>query len=292
MWNNQPSAVSESFAKKVSRRSALEKLSAGTLLALGLWPGALAAKGKGNSGSFRFVVVNDTHHTSPECSTYLEGAVRQMKEGQPEFCLHAGDLTDKGERHHHGAVNDLFRGLGVPFYPVIGNHDYLAQTDRKAYTRQHPLRINYYFLHRGWQIIGLDSSEGQRYEKTDIQLATFRWLDDYLPRLNKVKPTIVLTHFPLGAGVKYRPTNADSLLDRLRPFNLQAVFSGHYHALTERTVDGVVLTTNRCCAYRRDNHDKSKEKGYFNCTAADGKITREFVEYKSPLPPPKPEPKA
>ena len=138
--------------------------------------------------------------------------------------------------------------------------------------------------HRGWQFVGLDTSDGQRYEKIEIQPATFRWLDDYLPRLDKTKPTVVFTHFPLGLGVKYRPTNADALLDRFRQFNLQAVFNGHYHAFTERTAGGFTLTTNRCCAYRRDNHDQSKEKGYFVGEAKDGKITREFMEYQSPLP--------
>ena len=272
------------LAGKLSRRSALERMSAGALLALGLWPGALRAEGRGNSGSFRFAVVNDTHHVSPECGTYLEGAVRQMRAARPEFCLHAGDLTDKGQRDNHGAVRDIFKQLRAPFYPVIGNHDYATPTDRKAYTTLFPLRVNYYFRHRGWQFVGLDTSDGQRYEKIEIQPATFRWLDDYLPRLDKTKPTVVFTHFPLGLGVKYRPTNADALLDRFREFNLQAVFNGHYHAFTERTAGGFTLTTNRCCAYRRDNHDQSKEKGYFVGEAKDGKITREFVEYQSPLP--------
>lgn len=44
----------------ITRREALH-LGAGTLLSLGLWPGC-ATEG-GHSGSFRFVVVNDTHYT-------------------------------------------------------------------------------------------------------------------------------------------------------------------------------------------------------------------------------------
>jgi hypothetical protein len=42
-----------------------------------------------------------------------------------------------------------------------------------------------------------------------------------------------------------------------------------------------VLTTNRCCAISRDNHDGTKEKGYFLCTASAGSIQREFVEVKT-----------
>jgi predicted phosphodiesterase len=266
--------------QRLTRRDALKDLSAGTLLALGLWPGALRAAEHGDSESFPFLVINDTHCMSADCGAYLEGVVKQMKAENADFCLHAGDLTEKGERDYFATVRDVFKELGVRTYPVIGNHDYQSQTDRRAYTQLFPLRINYYFRHRGWQFLGLDSSDGLRYEKTQIQSATLDWVDDNLPRLERERPTVILTHFPLGAGVTYRPANADDLLDRFRDYNLQAVFSGHFHGFTERQTGKVVLTTNRCCALKRDNHDGTKEKGYFICTAHEGKITRKFVEYK------------
>jgi len=264
----------------ISRRLALERLSAGTLLALGLWPGALRANNETPSDSFRFIAVNDTHCMSKECGPYLEGVVAQMQQAKTEFCLHIGDLTEKGERQHHETVKDIFSVLPGALYPVLGNHDYVTQTDQRTYTQTFPLRTNYYFHHRGWQFVGLDTTDGLRYEKTAIQPATFDWLRDYLPRLNKRKPTVVFTHFPLGAGVNYRPSNADALLDRFRDFNLQAVFNGHYHSFTERQSAGVIITTNRCCALKRNNHDGTKQKGYFVCEAKDGRVSRTFVEYK------------
>jgi hypothetical protein len=59
---------------------------------------------------------------------------------------------------------------------------------------------------------------------------------------------------------------------------LQAVLNGHFHAFTERPYGKTMITTNRCCAISRENHDKTKEKGYFLCQAREGKITRTFVE--------------
>ena len=264
----------------INRRTALERLSAGALLSLGLWPGALHADNETPDSSFRFLSINDTHCMSQECGPYLEGVVAQMQQANAEFCLHGGDLTEKGERNYLETVKDIFSVLPGAMYPVLGNHDYVTQTDRRAYTQTFPLRVNYYFHHRGWQFVGLDTTDGLRYEKTEIQPATFEWLRDYLPRLNKRKPTVVFTHFPLGAGVNYRPSNADALLDHFRDFNLQAVFNGHYHSFTERQSAGVTITTNRCCALKRTNHDGTKEKGYFVCEAKEGRITREFVEYK------------
>jgi 3',5'-cyclic AMP phosphodiesterase CpdA len=294
----------------ISRREALQHLSAGTLLALGLWPGALPA-GEKNTGPFRFLVINDTHYQSSECGRWLEGVIRQVKAGPPiEFCLHAGDLTDNGRASDLAAVKDIFKTLGVPTYFVIGNHDYLneklaaaepkptpplhsprdqrpltqvaprPQFDRRAYERFFPRQLNYYFEHRGWQILGLDTSMGTLFEKTSIQSATLRWVDDRLPKLDKKRPLIILTHFPLGADVRYRPLNADALLDRFREHNLQSVFCGHFHGFTERHAGAVTLTTNKCCALSRTNHDGTKEKGYFLCTAVDGRISRAFVEFK------------
>lgn len=303
----------------ITRRAALERLSAGLLLAMGLWPGAGAARGESTSSRFRFIVVNDLHYMSPECGAWLEGVVRQMKQEQPEFCLAAGDLTEHGQREHLAAIRDILQGLGVPAYVQIGNHDYLegsagftappatrpvyapsdarqqrqrpvrgVQTssfspgDRRFYEEIFPGRLNYWFEHRGWQFVGLDSTEGLFYERTEIQPSTFQWLDVRLRKLETAKPTVIFTHFPLGAGVRYRPSNADDLLDRFRPFNLQVVFCGHFHGFTERQMGQTTLTTNKCCALKRGNHDGTREKGYFVCTAADGRLTRRFVECKVP----------
>ena len=70
------------------------------------------------------------------------------------------------------------------------------------------------------------------------------------------------------------------VLDRFKEFNLRAVYNGHHHGFTEKTVRDVPITTNRCCAFARGNHDGTKEKGYFLCHAKDGKIERTFVEVK------------
>ena len=268
---------------KIPRREALEKVGAGTLLALGLWPGALRAGNEALPGSFRFLVINDTHCMSPECSKYLSEVVRQMKGANARFCLHAGDLTDKAEQEYFTAVKEIFAGLAVPLYPVIGNHDHhahIAYTERNAYTQTFPQRINYHFHHAGWQFVGLDTTQGTTSNGTRIQPETLRWLDDNLPELNRTSPTVIFTHFPLGAGVPLRPMNADDLLDRFRDFNLRAVFSGHYHRFTERTAGKVVLTTNCCCSHKSSNRGGGPEKGYFVCTAQNGLILRDFVEFK------------
>ena len=266
--------------KPISRRTALRHCSVGTLLALGLWPGAMRAAEQASKRPFKFVVINDTHAVSPADAEYLTKVVADLKRHSPAFCLHAGDLTDKGERPYLEMVRDAFAKLGAPTYFTVGNHDYESQTDRRSYEAVFPDRLNYRFEAEGWQFIVLDTTDGLRYDKTAIQASTFAWVNENLPKLDREQPTVLMTHFPLAAGVKMRPLNAEALLERFRDFNVQAVFNGHYHGFTEKAWRKAAVTTNRCCSLKRDNHDGTKEKGYFVCRARDGRIEREFIEFK------------
>lgn len=263
----------------LTRRQMLHR-SAGSLLAAGLWPGVLRAEGVADTGEFHFLVVNDIHYIDAKDGKWLEGVLAKMK-GHAEkidFCLLAGDLAEKGTAAELAPVRDLFQTLKLPVHVVIGNHDYVTQEDRKPYEQLFPNALNYHFEHRGWQFVGLDTSEGLRWQKTAVQPATLRWLDESVPKLDRKKPTVVFTHFPLGPTVTNRPTNADDVLARFKEHNLQAVFGGHFHGFTERQVGAVTLTTNRCCSFSKGNHDGTKEKGYFLCQAKDGKVRRTFVQ--------------
>ena len=270
---------------KLTRRQML-RLSAGSLLAAGLWPGSLHAEGDGHAEAFHFLVVNDVHYLDQHCGHWLEKVIRQMK-GHPEaidFCLLVGDLAEHGHADQLHAVRDCFRKLGKPTYVVVGNHDYNTHGDRKAlgerkaFEELFPERINYQFEHRGWQFVGLDTTEGRKALGVRVQPTTLRWLDDHVRRLDRKRPTIVFTHLPLGPWVLTRPTNADRVLEPFREHNLQAVFCGHWHGFTERHVGAATLTTDRCCSFWHPNHDGDPRKGYFLCHARNGKVQRTFVD--------------
>jgi 3',5'-cyclic AMP phosphodiesterase CpdA len=267
-------------AGRLSRRQLLG-YSAGSLLAAGLWPGALRADEAGADTAFHFAVVNDLHYLDKRCTPWHEGVVKQIKahEEKVEFCLLVGDLAEDGKAEQLDPVRAIYRELDLPLHVVIGNHDWQGEKDRKAFDDLFPKAGNYSFEHRGWQFVGLDSTDGPK-PKVAVRDETLKWLDDALPKLDKKKPLVLFTHFPLGPWVVYRATNADDLLGRFKGYNLQAVFNGHFHASTERRVGGVTLTTNRCCSFSHKNHDGSKEKGYFLCQAKGGKITRRLVQYK------------
>jgi 3',5'-cyclic AMP phosphodiesterase CpdA len=264
----------------LTRRELLRR-SPAALLAAGLWPGTLAA-GDSDSGAFSFLVVNDLHSLDKKCRPWFEKVVGQMAghEEKPQLLLIAGDLAEDGKADQIGAVKEIFAGLKLPFYVVPGNHDYTPKQERKAYDELFPDRLNYTFEHQGWQFVALDTTEGTKSANTTIAASTLKWLDDQLPKLDKKKPLVVVTHFPLGEGVKMRPKNAEDVLKQLLDHNLRAAYSGHFHGFTEKKAGDAVLTTNKCCSFAKGNHDGTKEKGYFLVTAKDGKLERRFVEVK------------
>lgn len=260
------------------------RLGSAGLLALGLGPTRLLGQEPSPPGDFDFIAVNDLHFSDQHCRPWFDKVVADMKQSAPtaEFCLLGGDLADNGTAVQLTGIRDSFARLGIPVYSVIGNHDHLAGNNRDPYLQIFPDRINYHFAHRGWQLVGLDTSEGQKSQNTVISDTTLRWLDENLPQLNRAQPTIIFTHFPLGDFVFARPLNADDLLRRFDGFNVPAIFSGHFHGFTERHAAKTTFTTDRCCSRIRENHDGTKEKGWFACKATNGQVTRTFVEFQPP----------
>jgi hypothetical protein len=277
--------MSSPVKHQISRRDFLKHagLSAGAALGTTLWPGCARFAGNGKGGAFSFAVINDAHFQSPKCPDWFARVFASVRaqNPRPEFCLVVGDLAEHGTAEELGAMREILRSWKIEHHVVIGNHDYVGDNDRSTWDALLPNRLNYHFAHRGWQFIGLDSSEGRKAGSTKIQPATLSWLDDNFQKLDPANPTVVFTHFPMGRNTIYRPLNADDLLARFEKFNLISVFNGHFHGFTERHIGNTTLTTNRCCSISRRNHDGTPEKGYFYCTAREGMIERVFVEVKT-----------
>jgi hypothetical protein len=229
--------------------------------------------------------VNDLHHASPECDPFFAQLVEQMRgHGEVAFCLVVGDLADKGQPESLRAVRDAFARLGAPMHCVPGNHDCDVEQNTRLFDAEFPEQRNQRLDHEGWQFLGLDTTDGNKWGDTTIQPSTFAWLDAALPHLDRAKPTVLFTHFPLVPGLHPRlpltPGNAGELIARFEGWNLRCAFTGHYHARTERAEGAATLLTNCCCARVRDNHDGSIPEGYLLCSAQpDGGLQREFIRF-------------
>ena len=140
----------------------------------------------------------------------------------------------------------------------------MTQTDRTPFESLVTRRLNYVFEFGGWQFVGLDTSSGQASRNTSIERDTLAWLDAELPKLDKKMPLVIFTHFPLGPLVPGRPKNAKEVLERFKEFNLQAVYSGHFHAYTGSRQDSRGPATHHHqplrCSHSHANHDGDKKK--------------------------------
>lgn len=265
-------------------RRQMMKLGAGVLLAANAWPGRVWGA-ESATRPLKFVVVNDLHFAEAACVPFFEGLVKQFNELEPAHVLFAGDLLDTGTAAQAGSLKEILRGLKMPWYAVPGNHDWATQTDRTAWKETFEDKGNQFFEVNGWQFVGLDTSDGVKYERVSALKPTLDFVASLPGKLDKAKPTFVFTHFPLGPGVRYELVNAAALLEPFKGVNLQAIFNGHFHAFTQKSVlEGAIVTTNRCCSRKRANHDNTFQKGFFVVEAAEGKFGRRFVEYGTDFP--------
>ncbi len=264
----------------ITRRAAIGKL--GALLAAGAWPGALRAQDRPTgAGAVRFAVLNDLHHDSPECDAWFEALFKAAGAHRGvSFVAGLGDLANTGKPESLAAVRRLSAAARVPFFPVPGNHDNDVEENTRLYSEVFPGRLNYAWVEAGWQFLALDTTEGKKWGETLVSETTLNWLKAEAAKLDARRPTVVLTHFPLGEGVKYRPRNAEAVLELLVGTNLRGVFSGHYHSQTSVVRGEAECVTNVCCSRVGKNHDGTLVKGYFVVTGSEtGKLAREFVAF-------------
>lgn len=231
--------------------------------------------------AFEFIAVNDTHYIDEACRPFHESVVAGMKASAPQarFCLFAGDLADRGNAPAFAALRAIYGQLGIRLAAVPGNHDFATSTDSAAYDAAFPGQRNYAFAHGGWQFLGLDTTQGVEFDRTQVSPATLAFLEAQLAILDRGKPTFVFTHFPLAEGVEYRPLNAPAVIERLLEFDLRWLHCGHWHGQHTAKLRHATLSTNRCCARLRANRDGSPLKGWHVYRAsADGSLARRFVE--------------
>ncbi|MFP4499915.1 MAG: metallophosphoesterase family protein [Candidatus Hydrogenedentota bacterium] len=201
---------------------------------------------------------------------------RDLAQLQPEFILATGDIVSHQTRAAMFEARDLMESLGVPYYPMGGNHDFVVEESRdwflEAFAHRLPAPRPYYaFNHKNLHFVVLDAwwlwsddtlsavSEQSVAENIEVSLAGARWaippfqlawLDAHLTA-HQDKPVIIGVHYPaLGVPPHMkRPNYKDSghlengglLIDLLSAHNrVRAIFSGHMHMNYITQASGIV----------------------------------------------------
>jgi len=238
--------------------------------------------------NFRFAVVSDLHIALPHTiwdhpSRFhlvevsipaLEIVLEHLEQLELDFLLLPGDLTQNGEPDNHAWLQERLSQLPFPAYVIPGNHDVpsrlpdvhsIALADFPHYYRKFgyddPNQLYYTCqLLPGVRLIGLNSNcfdeQGQQVGLLDD--TQLEWLREVLAATDDLVLVMVhhnvVEHLPNQSrhelGRRYMLENAPKLLQLLREFGVQLVFTGHLHVQDIAHCDRVYdITTGSLVSY-------------------------------------------
>ena len=187
--------------------------------------------------AYSFIVIGDTHINNGD--TYgLYKLKDVVKDGDIKFVVFNGDITQNGKRKDIEAYIQIARSLGVPCYPVAGNHDiYFGNwPEWKELIGSTCYRIN------GGSAVLLILDSANAY----FGAAQLDWLED---ELNKAGGRVfVFSHVNLFAENPANFQHFTDIRERARITSLlkgrgDAMFMGHVHQRMVRELGGVNYIT-------------------------------------------------
>lgn len=237
--------------------------------------------------NFRFAIVSDLHIALPhtiwnhptrfhlvEVSIpALEIVLEHLAQLKLDFLLIPGDLTQHGEPDNHIWLQERLQKLPFPAYVIPGNHDVpnllsdgqsIALADFPNYYGKFGYDEPQLYYTRevlpGVRIIGLNSNsfdqQGQQIGRLDD--TQLEWLRGVLATTDDLVLVMVhhnvVEHLPNQSrhvlGRRYMLENAPDLLQLLREFGVQLVFTGHLHVQDVAYCDRVYdITTGSLVSY-------------------------------------------
>ncbi len=192
---------------------------------------------------FEFICYGDSIVTSGE---EVEDVIERVISEEPSFVLHLGDLVQFGDEHNW-KIFDIFTGKiidkGIPFYPVLGNHEYHTRKELyppdpekqlKHYYKRFKILDNnrwYSFVYGNSQFLILDSNTD--YDHGSEQ---YKWLINKLQEKSQTSFSFIAIHHPLYSKGNYKIREAEeklaTLLESYNDVGLikpDIVFSAHNH---------------------------------------------------------------
>jgi len=247
-----------------SKRSAIILLAAWCIVVQGCkqleTPPAFSGNVKPHRENTSIIVYGDTQSRHPlefwkkDTTSARRRVANRIAQLRPDLVINAGDLVDRGGSASAWSTfdeeNAWLREQGVPYYPVLGNHDFMggsiAESLDNFFARfPHLERRRYYDLRVGpVAFLMLDTNFNKQ---ADVEIrGQLRWMQGKLEKLERdasVKLIIIVAHHPPF-------TNSVSIGPNIRVIHFilpllsgnakcQLFFSGHVHSYERFRVGGV-----------------------------------------------------
>lgn len=210
----------------------------------------------------KFLVFSDLHYDDVEDGDKrIENILANARNRQLDFIVSLGDLCKPIAANRK--VLEKFNSLGIPFYPVIGNHE-TDEFNLSAITEFYSLNDSYYsVLHGNYKLIFMNTCyllengvEKAFYKKNFkhnssvypiVPMDEIRWLQDELS--NGTKCIIFSHHSFVNEFAKRGVSNKAVVQEMFREKPVLLCLNGHDHGDSFAHVDGVSYMTVNSANY-------------------------------------------
>lgn len=225
--------------------------------------------------------------------------------GDNFYCCGVASIDDP---HWQSSFENVYRShsLQIPWYPVLGNHDYQgnvnAQIDYSKKSRRWQMPSRYYTkASDDVRLIFLDTNpfiksyHSDYLNETDLTkqdtTRQLQWLDSLLTH-KKEKMVMVFGHQPVFSTGHYG--NTEDLVKVLKPrfekHNVQMYFCGHEHDLQHQMINGVnYFVSGGGSNFRKNKDNQSYTKmatvtsGFMVVSVGKTSVTIYTIDYKGKI---------
>ena len=185
----------------------------------------------------RIALLSDVHVTPGNANDKaLRDAVREINNGDFDFVVVNGDLTNEGSDSEIANIKEILDGITLPLYVLPGNHENnWSQSATKTFVDTFG-GDRFVTTVDSLVIVGINCGPYMKMGDGHIKQEDLHWLRKTLDE--KVKPgykVLSFNHYPIQADIDNWRDYASLLLE----YPVIAHINGHYHTWRTYDIDGI-----------------------------------------------------
>jgi 3',5'-cyclic-AMP phosphodiesterase len=173
-----------------------------------------------NNTPFKFALISDSHTSYNDLEDFTN-AIKQKSDIQ--FILHGGDLTDGGMLAEYQLYHNIMNNSQKPYFPVIGNHDCLAN-GLSIYNDMFG-DDDYTITFKNCKIIFFNDVVWE----LENREPDYFWLMDQLADTSGIDHVLVISHISPYSD-SFTPLNSYAYLNILAKYKVDLSTHGHDHS--------------------------------------------------------------
>lgn len=224
---------------------------------------------------FHFAVLSD--RSGGVNQEAFEMVVSDIKRMYPDFIVTVGDLSDNALEDQYKIAMKTMEKIDVPVYYTPGNNDIVGEESAKLFSKYTGNKKYYSFDYQNTHFVILNNSIAESYEEMSSKQK--EWLREDLKK-NKNKENIyVFIHKPFWAD-KIAKGKKDKMHELFLKYNVDAVFTGHWHQYAHNNYDGIdyYLAGSSGGGFGKENTELGKFYQYLWCRVINDKLNVTIVK--------------